>query len=101
MVQHADAQPSGRARPPTEATLAFREAMTQLQLGINIPYTGDADRDFAALLAAHARSMQAMAAIQRQYGADPKMRELAETARAQAERDLAAATAWQASRKEP
>lgn len=101
MVQHAEAQPAGKSRPPTEATLAYREAMTQLQLGINITYSGNADRDFAALLAAHAKSLEALAAIQRKHGSDPKIRNLAETVQKQAEADLEAAKAWQASQKAP
>ena len=101
VVQDAEAQPSGKPRPPSEATMAYRAAMTQLQLDVNIRYSGNADRDFAALLAAHGKALESLVAVELQHGSDPSLRSLAEQVRQQAAGDVAAARAWQADQKDP
>ncbi len=86
---------AGKPRPPTASTNAYRDAATQLQRDMGIAYTGDPDKDFAALLAAYRKGEAAIARIQLQHGADPDLRRLAEQAVAASEKDQATLHAWQ------
>ncbi len=90
-------QPAGaKARPPTASTDAYRDAATQLQLDMAIPYSGKPDKDFAALSAAYQKGAAAAARIELQHGTDPEMRRLAQQVIASAEKELALLQAWQA-----
>ena len=64
--------------PPSETTMAYREAMGTLQKDAQIRYTGDADKDFASLLAAYKKCTVALAGIELRDGKDPKTHRLAD-----------------------
>ncbi|MGE0386804.1 MAG: DUF305 domain-containing protein [Gammaproteobacteria bacterium] len=81
---------------PAASTTAYRKAATQMHLDMAVAYTGDADKDFAAVLAAHRRGAIALARIQLQYGKDPEMRRTAEQILAADEQTIARMQAWQA-----
>jgi uncharacterized protein (DUF305 family) len=82
--------------PPTASTRAYREAATQMHLDMGIRYSGQADKDFAALVTAHQQGAAALAKIELQYGSDPEMRRLAEAIKAANEKQAALLRAWQA-----
>jgi uncharacterized protein (DUF305 family) len=82
--------------PPTASTTAYREAAAQMHLDMGIRYSGQADKDFAALVAAHQQGAAALAQIELQYGSDPEMRRLAEAIKASNEKQAALLRAWQA-----
>lgn len=82
----AFAQPSHQhhgqhAAPATTepaSTREYRAASGRMHLDMDIPYTGNADRDFAAGMIPHHQGAIDMARIQLRHGTDPEMRQLAE-----------------------
>ncbi len=89
--------PTGTKRPPpTASTTAYREAANKMHIGMAIPYTGDADKDFAAAMIAHHQGAVDMAKVELQYGADPDLRKLAQDIVEAQEKEIAFMRAWQA-----
>ena len=87
---------SGSATPADRAFAASNDAMMK---GMAVKPSGDADRDFAAMMLPHHQGAVDMARIEIQYGKDPELRKLAaDIVRAQAI-EIAAMQAWQ--RKHP
>ncbi|PTL74912.1 DUF305 domain-containing protein [Vitiosangium sp. GDMCC 1.1324] len=86
------AHPPGRATQHTDAHAAYvpepaapesfrslmDDAMVRMHKGMNIPYTGDPDRDFAAMMIPHHQGAIDMAVIQLRYGKDERLRRLAQ-----------------------
>lgn len=60
------------------STREFREANARMHRAMDIRYTGNADRDFAAAMIPHHQGAIEMARIQLRHGTDPEMRRLAE-----------------------
>jgi len=79
----ASAQHAGHGAPPRAAepasTREFRTANTAMHRAMEIRYTGNADRDFAAGMIPHHEGAIAMAEIVLRHGADPEVRRLAES----------------------
>ncbi len=94
MTQQNTGNTGGKARPPSASTNEYRDAATQLQVDMGIRYANDADKDFAALLAAYGKGTAALARIQLKYGKDPEMRRLAEQVIAAHEKDARHIEAW-------
>jgi len=61
------------------STREYRAASERMHRDMDIPYTGNADRDFAAGMIPHHQGAIDMARIQLRHGTDPEMRQLAET----------------------
>lgn len=99
MSEHETSPEGGKEPAPPASTTAYRKAATQMHLDMAIAYTGDADRDFAAVLAAHRRGAIALAKIQLQHGKDPEMRRLAEDVLAADEQTIARMHAWESKHK--
>jgi uncharacterized protein (DUF305 family) len=77
-AQHAGhGTPAARAAEPA-STAEFRAANARMHRDMDIRFTGNADRDFAAGMIPHHQGAIDMARIQLRYGTDPEMRALAE-----------------------
>jgi uncharacterized protein (DUF305 family) len=80
--------------PPS--TKAYRDAMTKMDQGMNVPYTGDADRDFVAGMIPHHQGAVDMALVELKYGKDPAMKRLARSIVAAQRKEIALMQQWQA-----
>lgn len=85
------------ALPPPGAapsTPAFEEAAAKMHKGMDIPYTGQADRDFAAGMIPHHQGAIDMAQVELRYGTDPQLRALAQQIVAAQQKEIALLQQW-------
>ena len=67
-----------RAAPANEFDGALRSAMVQMDAGMCITPSGDADRDFARAMIPHHHGAVEMARLELLYGRDARLRRLAQ-----------------------
>jgi uncharacterized protein (DUF305 family) len=91
LAQHAG---HGSAPAASASTQAYRDAMARMHRNMDIPYTGNADRDFAAGMIPHHQGAIDMARIELEHGTDPEMRKLAEAVIAAQEQEIAKLRAY-------
>ena len=90
---HGTAQPGGDS---AGSTAAFQAANEKMHEGMDIPFTGNADRDFVAGMIAHHQGAIDMANVVIKFGKDPGVRKLAEEIIQAQEKEIAWMKDWQA-----
>ncbi len=86
----------GRASGGTPSTVEYRAANDKMHKAMDIPYTGDPDKDFVAGMIPHHEGALDMARIVLRHGRDPEIRALAEAIIREQEKEIALFRAWQA-----
>jgi uncharacterized protein (DUF305 family) len=87
-------QPASPSESDMASTRAFKEAAIVMHRDMDIAYTGEADKDFAAAMIPHHRGAIAMAKIVLQYGGDSEIRRLAEQIIASQEKEVVFLLDW-------
>jgi uncharacterized protein (DUF305 family) len=80
----------------TDSSAAFKAANDKMMKGMDVPLTGDADRDFVAGMIPHHTGAVDMAEVELKYGKDPAMRKLAQDVIAAQRKEIAVMKKWQA-----
>lgn len=93
----AQSMPGMSGGADTPAARANADAMKKMDQAMMAPLSGDADRDFVAMMIPHHQGAIDMAKIELQYGKDPTLRRLAQTIIAAQEKEIAFMRKWQAS----
>ena len=84
------------AATPGEApsTAAYRAAMAKMHHDMDIPYSGNADRDFVLGMIPHHQGAIDMAEIELKYGKDPDLKYLAKSVIAAQKKEIAQMRRW-------
>lgn len=76
------------------ASQAYRDAMMKMHRDMDVPMTGNADRDFVTGMIPHHQGAIDMAEVELRYGRDPQLRRLARDIIAAQKREIAGMRQW-------
>ncbi|MGI3901769.1 MAG: CopM family metallochaperone [Janthinobacterium lividum] len=94
-MDHSAMTPAASA--PGSADAAFLAANDAMMKGMEVRPTGNADRDFVAMMLPHHQGAVDMARVELRYGKDPELRKLATAIVRAQEVEIAAMRNWQKS----
>lgn len=101
-MQMHEAPPTGKeAAVDNDQTRALKQANAEMMRRMDVPLTGDADRDFVAAMLPHHQGALDMARIELQYGHDPELRALAEAIIKAQMHEIALMIRWQETHDQP
>ena len=78
----------------TPATTAYKQGMDKMMAGMMVPYTGNADVDFAKGMIPHHQGAIDMAKVVLEFGKDAEIRKLAEAVVAAQESEITFMQNW-------
>lgn len=90
---------SGVAAQDAPSTREYRDAMMRMHGAMDIPYTGDPDRDFVAGMIPHHQGAIEMAQTELRHGHDPQLRRLARDIVAAQDKEVAFMRRWLAAHR--
>ena len=90
----AAASPAAGATADAASTTAFKSANDKMHAGMNIPFTGNADKDFVNGMVPHHQGAVEMAKIVLQYGKDPALKKLARDIIKAQDKEIAFMKGW-------
>ena len=82
----------------TPSAKAYAAVMNTMMSNMMVPYTGDADVDFARSMIPHHQAAIDMAKVQLEFGKDPAIRAIAEEVIKAQEAEIATLQAWLAAK---
>ena len=87
-------QHHGSGMSDSASTKAYKDANMRMHKGMDLKFTGDADRDFAAGMIPHHQGAIDMAKTVLQYGKDPELKKLAQDIIKAQEGEITFLKAW-------
>lgn len=84
------------AAASSPAVKDMMDAMMKMDEGMKVAPTGDADRDFVAMMIPHHQGAIDMARVELKYGKDPALRKLANAIVSAQEKEIKEMRSWQA-----
>jgi uncharacterized protein (DUF305 family) len=81
------------------AMQGYKQAMDTMHQAMMKPMTGNVDQDFAQMMMAHHQGAIDMARVELQYGADPTLKQMAQTVIDEQGKEIDALKQWQKTNK--
>jgi uncharacterized protein (DUF305 family) len=93
-ISHAGHMAASVPAGASGSTAEFEQANAKMHQGMNIPFTGDADKDFVTGMIPHHQGAIDMARVELKYGKDPKIKQMARAIIRAQEKEIATMKAW-------